>query len=187
MELKDIGKFFRIFDLAFFIPGAALLASLLLLYLPKDQLEKLVGTVPSIELASGLSVAVVTVVATYILGMACHAVGRVLHGWAPEPSPVNPKHVPWYQHLPDPNILDHTLYLWVLASTSLNLAAACLIVGVLDLTLPPGQTDWKWVGISTFGFFAFLYGFVDFRDGYRGFAARIKPTASTPSEQPSTS
>lgn len=181
MEVKDIGKFFRIFDLAFFIPGAALGASLLFLYFPANQIEAVLTQVAKIELAAGLGVAVGTVVATYILGVACHAVGRWLLPIVPAPCPEKgDPPVPWYQNLPESHLIDTTLYLWVLASTSLNLAAACLIVWVLSLFREPPDFRWSTVAVTTFGFLAFLYGYRDFRQGYRGFAAQIKPAPTPP-------
>lgn len=147
---------FRVFDLAFFVPGAVLLAGLwrtgALGTTVTDARDSSSDTLQAIGLG------VLAVLASFLLGLLCHSVYRLVHliagrlaGEATEPS--------WYNALvKDRPQHELAIYFWYLRATCWNTAVACVIVCPLMACV--GSATWALVcGVGTVVFLFLGYDF----------------------------
>jgi len=119
-------NFFRVFDLAFFVPGALFLAGLV-----GSGVLKANGVsshVSTPKAANVLALIVSAILGSFLLGLLCHAVYRLVDYvvWRVRGRPVDDT---WYNVLQKDNP-KHELaqYFWYLRSTCWNTSVACLAV-----------------------------------------------------------
>ncbi len=149
-------SFFRVFDLAFFAPGVVV--ALALWHCDWLPAEFVVAARQGITTGTGLMAVLAGVAMTFILGLLCHAilrlVGCVVDKCCPnllgplklkkssDASQSAPESASkrWYFSLPETARTDLALYFWYLRSTCWNLAAAIPIaIGFIWSELP----DWR--------------------------------------------
>ncbi len=156
-------NFFRVFDLAFFVPGAVVLVG-----------SYAAGTLDigywkrlSIQLPGGsvlLLQSVLAVLASFLLGLACHAVYRMIDYVFHVLNLNGIGGGSWYDYL-DQNHPKHelTIYFWYLRATCWNTSIACVFVCLLMIFA--GETFW--ILTSAAGIFLFLFLGFDFDRGMR--------------------
>ncbi len=121
--------FFRIFDLAFFAPGATILGAMWwyrVIDARQLRLCELGG-----ETTQGVALLIAAALLSYVIGLACHAVHRVLTSvlgtWRKSLrcSDCDPS---WYANLKSDARQELALYFWYKRSTCWNMAVAVIVV-----------------------------------------------------------
>lgn len=123
--------FFRVFDVAFFVPGLIIVASVTFTF---GLWEKIGQNPPSTvtEVAIGL----VLLVCCFVVGIITHGIGQLIK-LAIDKLPCSPKQDitgdEWYTHISNGKRDDLAIYFWYTRSTCMNCGVAVLISGVLLL------------------------------------------------------
>jgi hypothetical protein len=151
-------SFFRVFDLAFFAPGALLLVGLYfaeMIQVPSAWAEGKVSTV------SGLTALVAAVGGAYLLGLLLHGVGEIF-GWVikrvhGEGLSTKAKRS-WYQALPlNDATFELALYFWYTRATCWNLCLSCALLVVVAIPSHKWQLFWLVVPGAIFAFLGSRY------------------------------
>jgi hypothetical protein len=130
--VKNAFFIFRVFDVPYFVPGFVVMASLICwLRLTKPDTAGLADVLKLTESGAVFS-GILLVVVTYLLGLACHAIGRCF-AWAGHrfgrkfPDPNNNSTA--FQELirADPSLLQ---YFWYMRTLCLNLLPALVMATV---------------------------------------------------------
>ena len=181
---KETLHFFRIFDLAFFAPGATVFATLWWagwINSESLQLQKTGG-----ESATSVSLLLLAVLASYVFGLFCHACQRMVltakkNRSATESSEVSATPTaPWYTALSESSRHELALYFWYKRSTCWNMAIAMVLVGVIGLS-KTRPCDWiLWVGGCLIGSAAFGWLGNDFDRAMRGASKLQTPRPPNP-------
>src|SRR5262245_22986754 len=118
--MDKTATFFRVFDIAFFAPGAVLFAALLRAqYIPKAAVSQELKTIRDI-----LQI-VLLVAGVYVLGLICHAVQRGIKTiWRLLSN--NSTAASWYTRLQSDHVYELATYFWYMRATCWNLAVALL-------------------------------------------------------------
>ncbi|MEO1018704.1 MAG: hypothetical protein AAFY56_13585 [Pseudomonadota bacterium] len=131
-------SFFRLFDLAFFAPGALLVGVLFMK-----------GWFQDLLVSSNLAVVLFGIIGViYVTGLAIHSAQRVLHQWllhqwllhqrlGTKPSAEQGTVPSWYQKLPLDPRLEMAFYFWYMRTTCWNVALSLVIVLVFLIPNPP--------------------------------------------------
>lgn len=131
--MENASSLFRVFDLAFFVPGAALLvASWQMGLLPELRENGARGDVIA---------AVAAIVLVYAFGLICHAIARaalLLSDW-PTKLKGDPR-LPWYRSVEE-KVKDLATYFWYLRSVCWNFAVALALLAGFALA-----QHWKMAG-----------------------------------------
>ena len=77
---KAVGGFFRVFDVAFFLPGAILTLGLVASWDPGlSRVSRVTNTVKGVpDWLSAVTLIVITIVLVFVAGLLCHAVARMV-------------------------------------------------------------------------------------------------------------
>jgi hypothetical protein len=170
--------FFRAFDLAFFIPGSLILIQLLYEF-RKDKPWEMVmkgdeKTAQSILLVAGF------VILSFVLGLVCHAIHRLLYGFA-ESYLIKCAKATESAKVYSQEDLARTSYFWYLRSTSWNTAASLLLCGLIKLYIKtPFSSCWPRLLVQCSPYLLasllFVYLGCDYHRAYKRRSESIKQT-----------
>jgi hypothetical protein len=125
-------SFFRLFDLAFFLPGGVLFWGLALVWpslWPSTNSQEPLSTV------GGIGRIVAAIAGIYMLGLITHGLSRCLRTFvltvrAAKPAKAEPS-PSWYQNMPASSRADITQYFWYMRATCWNLSLALAVVALI--------------------------------------------------------
>lgn len=127
--MEKVLSFFRVFDLAFFAPGAVLLWGLHSTgWLGDVDPLKTNAAVTTVE---GLTAILLTIGFIYVLGLLAHGVQSLLNPLPRARSRVQGTELSWFQHLKDETRADLAMYFWYMRATCWNLCVAAIAVAAL--------------------------------------------------------
>jgi hypothetical protein len=135
---------FRIFDIAFFAPGAVIFAAVYQVgwfsWKGGDSLTtSTAGSILALLLGLGL---------VYMIGLVTHGIQRMtLHKWVGKPSEEDRAKDSWFLKLKPERVEELRLYFWYLRATCLNLVVALLIAAVIFFWSSPLKPSGLWVAV----------------------------------------
>lgn len=146
--MSQAAMFFRVFDIAFFAPGA-----LLAVMFWRTGFLEAAGINESMVTKFGDWAAIgLALVLAYVLGLICHGWQRLTTEWVwrclPKSEATGPT---WYDEMPKSKCQELALYSWYLRATVWNMAVAIVIsLGLTKLSSRPDfskQSDLRWMAI----------------------------------------
>lgn len=132
--------FFRLFDLAFFAPGATVCGALWLegfITRSRLRLDEING-----EASQGAAMLLGAVLACYLVGLTCHGVQQLLRSAIPQLTELiwsTPKSTPppplkyWFSELGPEACRELALYFWYKRTTCWNMAVAVFVAAALHV------------------------------------------------------
>jgi len=158
--MKSSLSFFRVFDIAFFAPGLVLVWALGKTFgFPQSRGLTTAGGAVDLVFFLGF---------VYVLGLAAHAVARIVKFIVKVLSAVEVKAVPWYAR---PGVcpsdeLSIPLYFWYLRATCWNLAVALAFSAIVLCGWGPDGSGKLALALAILGALLFLLG-MDFHRSFR--------------------
>lgn len=174
--MDKISSFFRVFDVAFFAPGALLL---LIFWHASDPSELNL----SIDVSTAAGVFAVTVGFTlaYILGLMCHSLQRLLYlvfgRRLSDKLTASEGRTSWYQTMEANSLNELTQYFWYMRSTCWNLATALAVGSAYAQAKGKHPIPGGWIGVAV-GILLLLFAGFEFHRANKKASKASAGTAS---------